>query len=100
MQCKFEVLSVPWEKKTELLTHECVGLKERKLSCHPHPEVPYRMEKEENTIKETGVFTNVSSLPNSLHISCMYKVPVTPQIIYGDNSILRDLLCYQHGESL
>ena len=34
MHCKFTIYNVPWEKRKELLNHECVGLKEeRMLSC-------------------------------------------------------------------
>lgn len=33
MNCKFVVYNVPWEKRKELLQHECVGLQERLLSC-------------------------------------------------------------------
>ena len=34
MHCKFIIYNVPWEKRKELLNHECVGLKEeRMLSC-------------------------------------------------------------------
>ena len=34
MHCKFTIYNVPWEKRKELLNHECVGIKEEQmLSC-------------------------------------------------------------------
>lgn len=55
MHCKFEVLNIPWEKKSKLLAHECVGLKERKISCHPIPEEPHHEVEEKLKLnKEKG----------------------------------------------
>lgn len=48
MQCKFEVLNVPWEKRQELLDHQCVGLKERTLSC----ERSQQPKADQNVVKE------------------------------------------------
>ena len=33
MQCRFVVNSVPWEKRKDLISHECVGLEEKIMSC-------------------------------------------------------------------
>ena len=33
MKCRFMVYSVPWEKRKDLESHECVGLEEKLLSC-------------------------------------------------------------------
>lgn len=40
MHCKFEVLIAPWQKKSpeDLLSFQCVGLKEKELSCAPPAE--------------------------------------------------------------
>lgn len=48
MHCKFEVLNVPWEKRRELLNHQCVGLKERILSCE-RSQLP---KADQNVVKE------------------------------------------------
>ncbi|XP_068746743.1 cathepsin L-like [Montipora capricornis] len=51
MHCKFVVINVPWEKRKELVTHECIGLKERMLSCERSQPVD-TPEINENVVKE------------------------------------------------
>ena len=51
MNCKFVVYNVPWEKRKELLQHECVGLQERVLSCERSQPVK-AAEPMQNDIKE------------------------------------------------
>ena len=51
MHCKFVVINVPWEKRKELVTQECTGLKERMLSCERSQPVD-TPEINENVIKE------------------------------------------------
>ena len=51
MHCKFVVYDVPWEKRRELLSHECVGLKERLLSCERSQPVKHQ-EPDQNVVKE------------------------------------------------
>ena len=57
MHCKFVVYHVPWEKRKELLSHECVGLKEeRMLSCErSKPTVKDPEPDEKNSVQEIFV---------------------------------------------
>ena len=60
MQCRFVVYSVPWEKRKDLVSHECVGLKEKILSCERS--TPAKTESkpdESNFVEELNVATKV-----------------------------------------
>ena len=53
MQCRFVVYSVPWEKRKELVSHECVGLEEKIMSCERSKPVEAKSEPvENNMVKE------------------------------------------------
>ena len=52
MHCKFLVYNVPWEKRKELLDHECVGLKERVLSCERSKPVKAPEPDQNNIVQE------------------------------------------------
>ena len=55
MHCKFVVYKVPWEKREELLSHECVGLKERTLSCERSQPINAPEPVQNNVVKEVVV---------------------------------------------
>ena len=65
MQCRFTVLRVAWEGRTELLDHECVGPEERELTCRetPKTKMPKKTKEPEeltsNVIQEAGAIVKV-----------------------------------------
>ena len=65
MQCRFTVLRVAWEGRTELLDHECVGPEERELTCRetPNTKMPKKTKEPEeitsNVIQEAGAIVKV-----------------------------------------
>lgn len=60
MHCRFVVYSVPWEKRKDLESHECVGLKEKILSCERStPEKPESEPEQNNIVKEMFIETKV-----------------------------------------
>ena len=67
MHCRFVVYNVPWEKREELLSHECVGLKERILSCERSQPVNTPEPIENNVVKE--VFDEVGTNPVTMSIN-------------------------------
>jgi len=50
MQCKFVVYSVPWEKRKDLVSHECVGLDEKIMSCERSNPVEAKSEPDQNNM--------------------------------------------------
>lgn len=53
MQCRFVVYSVPWEKRKDLVSHECVGLEETIMSCERSNPVEAKSEPDQiNMVKE------------------------------------------------
>lgn len=70
MQCRFVVYSVPWEKRKDLVSHECVGLEETIMSCERSNPAEAKSEPDENNmVKEILV------------------EPVKPKSSGGDNSL-------------
>ncbi|XP_078357661.1 cathepsin L-like [Oculina patagonica] len=58
MQCRFVVYSVPWEKRQELENHECVGLKEKIMSCErSNPAKPISKPDQSNVVEEMFIET-------------------------------------------
>ena len=55
MHCKFVVYKVPWENREELLSQECVGLKERTLSCERSQPINTPEPVQSNVVKEVVV---------------------------------------------
>ena len=50
MQCRFVVYSVPWEKRKDLVSHECVGLEETIMSCERSNPVEAKSEPDQNNM--------------------------------------------------
>ena len=59
MKCRFVVYSVPWEKRKELQSHECVGLEEKILSCERSNPVKQVSKPEQNVVEEMFIETKV-----------------------------------------
>lgn len=69
MHCKFEVLNVPWEKRRELLNHQCVGLKERTLSCE-RSQLP---KADQNVVKEMFDEVQTNTTPETDNVEETFR---------------------------
>ena len=67
MQCRFVVYSVPWEKRKDLVSHECVGLEEKIMSCERSNPVEAKPEPDQNNVVE-----DILIEPVKVHTLYMY----------------------------
>ena len=69
MQCRFVVYSVPWEKRKDLLSHECVGLEEKIMTCERSNPVKAKSEPDENNMVKEIL---IEPAKIHIHVRCIY----------------------------
>lgn len=67
MQCRFVVYTVPWEKRKDLLSHECVGLEEKIMTCERSNPVEAKSEPDENNMVKEILIE-----PVKVHVHCTW----------------------------
>ena len=69
MQCRFVVYSVPWEKRKDLLSHECVGLEEKIMTCERSNPVEAKSEPDENNMVKEIL---IEPAKVHVHVHCIW----------------------------